>query len=239
MRKTTTAWATATIMVVMLSPIDKPAAETSPGLTVQIAGLDRNKRFADVAAFCPASPSSAHNISPGVSWSAGPQGTRSYALLMTDPDVPKEFNLINIPGVVIPTKAPRISVFHWVLVDIPASLNVLAPGAESEGLVAGGKPIGETAHGRRGVNVYTTFLAGKAGMAGTYGGYDGPCPPANDARIHRYVIRVFALDVRTLGLSGAFDGEAVERAIEGHVLASGEAVATYTLNPSLIQRNTE
>lgn len=237
MRKTTKAWTVAAVMAATLSPIQKPAAETSPNLTVQVAGLDRNVRFADAAAFCPASPSSPSNISPGVSWSDGPQGTRSYALLMIDPDVPRDFNLINAPGVVIPIDAARIRVFHWVLVDIPASLSALAPGAESEGLVPRGKPIGDTPHGRRGANVYTTFLAGKDGMAGMYGGYDGPCPPVNDTRIHRYAVRVFALDVETLGLSGAFDGEAVERAIEGHVLAGGEAIATYTLNPSLIERN--
>ena len=55
----------------------------------------------------------------------------------------------------------------------------------------------------------------------------------NDERVHHYVIRVIALDVRTLGLTGAFTGEDGEKAVAGHVLASGEAKADYTLNPHL------
>ena len=140
---------------------------------------------------------------------------------------------LNQPGVTISADAPRIPVYHWALDDIPATVTSLAAGAESEGLVAHGKPVGMTDHGRRGANVYTTFLAGNAAMAGTYGGYDGPCPPVNDERPHHYVVRVFALDVPSLGLSGPFDGAAVEQAMRGHILAEGQATATYALNPSL------
>ena len=155
---------------------------------------------------------------------------------MTDPDVPQDFSLINKAGVTIPAGAPRISVFHWVLADVPPAITALAPGVESEGLTPGGKPIGPTSHGLRGANAYTTFLAKVEGMAGTYGGYDGPCPPVNDERVHHYTIRVVALDVKTLGLAGAFDGEAVEKAMVGHVLANGESVATYALNPALADK---
>ena len=55
------------------------------------------------------------NISPPVSWAAGPEGTRSYALIMDDPDVSEE---------------PPFT--HWVLYDIPADVTSLAeavPGA--------------------------------------------------------------------------------------------------------------
>ncbi len=38
-------------------------------------------------------------------------------------------------------------------------------------------------------------------MAGAYHGYDGPYPPFNDARVHRYVFTVVALDTDTLGLA--------------------------------------
>lgn len=110
----------------------------------------------------------------------------------------------------------------------------IGEGAESEGLVLGGKPVGLTPHGLRGANVYTSFLAKTDGMAGTYGGYDGPCPPTNDQRVHHYILEVVALDVVTLGLSGPFTGEDVEKAMAGHILASGDATATYSLNPSLI-----
>jgi Raf kinase inhibitor-like YbhB/YbcL family protein len=70
-------------------------------------------------------------------------------------------------------------------------------------------------------------------MAGQYGGYDGPCPPWNDERAHRYTFKVYALDVPSLNLSGAFTGPEAEAAMQGHVLAEGEAVGLYTLNPDL------
>ncbi|MDP9759255.1 phosphatidylethanolamine-binding protein (PEBP) family uncharacterized protein [Agrobacterium tumefaciens] len=61
-----------------------------------------------------------------------------------------------------------------------------------------------------------------------------PARPINDQRVHRYILEVVALDVVTLGLSGPFTGEDVEKAMAGHILASGKATATYSLNPSLI-----
>jgi len=207
-------------------------------LAVGIDGLLPGGYLADSAAFCARDEQgdgkSVRNISPAVSWSAGPAGTRSYALLMSDPDVPQDFSLINRQGTMIAADAPRVSVFHWVLKDIPASSRALPQGIESEGFVPGGKPAGKMGHGVRGANVYTTFLADTPGMAGVYAGYDGPCPPVNDLRVHRYIVRIFALDVETLGLADAFTGEMLEKAMTGHVLASGQAEGRYTLNPALM-----
>lgn len=221
----------AAIPVAAVFSATAPMAANST-LSVKIEGLDGSGRLADSAAFCPPGIGS-KDVSPRVSWSAGPGGTRSYVLLMTDPDVPRDISLINKPGTTIAANAPRISVFHWVLADIPANIISIGEGAESEGLVLGGKPVGVTPHGLRGANVYTSFLAKTDGMAGTYGGYDGPCPPINDQRIHRYTLKVAALDVPTLGLSGPFTGEDVEKAMAGHILASGKAIATYSLFPIL------
>lgn len=196
-------------------------------LSVTVGSLDAENRFTDSAAFCP--PKGSGDVSPLVSWSSGPVGTRSYILLMSDADVPRDLSAINKPGIVIPADAPRMRVFHWVLVDIPAHLRSIPAGAESAGLVAGGKSIGLTAHGLRGANVFTTFLSSVKGMAGTYGGYDGPCPPVNDQRTHRYVVEIFAVDITSLSLSGAFTGEDVEGAMQGHVLARGATTADYSL----------
>lgn len=213
------------------------ASAQPASLSVKISGVDKHGRLPDQAAFCPPSSSAERNISPGITWSQGPAGTKSYALLMTDLDVPEDFGRINKRGVVIRHDDPRISVYHWVLVDIPTDIRTLAQGAESEGLVAHGKPVGKTEHGRRGANVYTSFLASNSDMAGTYGGYDGPCPPTNDERIHSYVVQVYALDTASLGLTGTFDGGAVEKAMQGHVLSQGKANATYSLNPHAIADN--
>ena len=175
----------------------------------------------------------APNRSPAIRWSGAPDGTRSYAVICNDPDVPSVADDVNQEGRTIPADLPRVDFCHWALVDVPAGVTALDEGADSDGVTPGGKPPGQTAHGVRGVNRYTEWFAGDEGMAGDYGGYDGPCPPWNDAIVHRYVFTVYALDVETLGLSGAFGREEALAAMEGHVLAEGSWTGTYTLNPDL------
>ena len=50
-------------------------------------------------------------------------------------------------------------------------------------------------------------------MAGDYRGYDGPFPPSNDLRMHRYFFRVFALDVASLDLPARFTANDALRAM--------------------------
>jgi phosphatidylethanolamine-binding protein (PEBP) family uncharacterized protein len=42
--------------------------------------------------------------------------------------------------------------------------------------------------------------------------------------------------VPSLKLSGKVDGPAVVKAMKSHILAHGETVGTYVLNPSLMKR---
>ena len=70
-------------------------------------------------------------------------------------------------------------------------------------------------------------------MGGTYGGYDGPCPPWNDSIVHHYHFQLFALDVETLGLAGAFGAAELQSAMAGHVLAEASWMGTYSMNPEL------
>jgi Raf kinase inhibitor-like YbhB/YbcL family protein len=214
--------------------VAEPLATPAPvGLAVKVAGLTEEGRLPASAAYCPPTgmDPSAYNISPAVSWSRGPPGTRSYALIMTDLDVPKDLSLVNKPGVLLSAETPRVPFVHWVLIDIPAKMTHLRRGQESAGFVPKGNPIGPTDHGLRGANVYTYFYPKDSPLAGVRGGYDGPCPPHNDVVAHRYVTRVYALDVRSLGLSGVFFGEDALRAMQGHVLAAGEASAVYSATP--------
>ena len=83
---------------------------------------------------------------------------------------------------------------------------------------------------RQGLNDYTGWFAGDADMGGDYLGYDGPYPPANDLRMHRYFFRVFALDVAHLELPAKFTAADVLRAMQGHVLAEAAIHGTYSLN---------
>jgi Raf kinase inhibitor-like YbhB/YbcL family protein len=206
-----------------------PATAEPAKLKVTLDGLDSGEKLPLSAAFCapPSVAAADHNISPAISWSKGPSGVRSYVLIMTDLDVPRNMSLINKPGVTIVADAPRMPFIHWLLVDIPPSITHLAKGAESDGFVPKGNPVGPTDHGLRGANVYTNFYPKDSPLAGPHGGYDGPCPPANDLKIHRYVFSVYALDIKSLGLSGVFFGDAAQENMQGHILAQGEATALY------------
>ena len=173
------------------------------------------------------------NRNPELSWEEVPEGTRSFVVLMFDPDAPSVADDVNQEGRSIALDLPRVDFYHWLLVDIPAGETGIPEAADSDGVTPKGKPVGPGAAGVRGVNDYTGFMAGDADMAGVYGGYDGPCPPWNDERLHHYHFEVHALDVDTLGLSGEFGGEDVRKAMAGHVLASARVTGTYTLNPDL------
>ena len=53
--------------------------------------------------------------------------------------------------------------------------------------------------------------------------YGGPCPPS---RAHRYVVRVFALDMRP-ALGPNSTKVDLQRAIQGHVIAEGQIIGRY------------
>lgn len=54
-------------------------------------------------------------------------------------------------------------------------------------------------------------------------GYGGPCPPSG---AHRYIFKLFALDVE-LGLAEGATKAAVISAMEGHVLTDAELMGTF------------
>jgi len=174
------------------------------------------------------------NRNPHLAWEAVPTGTRSFALLCHDPDVPSRADDVNQADREIPAALPRVDFFHWVLVDLPATARMIAAGSYSHSVVARGKggPVAINAT-RQGLNDYTGWFAGDRDMEGDYYGYDGPCPPWNDSILHRYVFTLYALDVERVALQGRFTGPEVLRAIEGHVLASATITGTYSLNPRL------
>ena len=191
-------------------------------------------RFAFSQPGTPDSPfAPSDNVSPAIRWANAPAGTRSFALICHDPDVPSSGEDVNQAGKVVPASLPRVDFFHWVLVDIPAAVSGLDEGAGGRGITARGKPVGATAQGVTGRNDYTGWFAGDADMGGTYGGYDGPCPPWNDSIVHHYHFTVYALDVATLGLQGAFSGQDALAAMQGHVLARASHMGTYSMNPAV------
>jgi hypothetical protein len=173
----------------------------------------------------------AGNRNPHLAWDEVPQGTRSFALLCIDPDAPTVPETVGRDDLEIPVEQPRGEFIHWTMIDIAADARAIAAGSCSDGITAKGKrnPPGPP-RSRQGLNDYTGWFAGDAGMGGDYSGYDGPYPPFNDLRTHRYFFRLFALDVEKLAVPERFSASDVFRAMHGHVLGEALVHGTYSLN---------
>lgn len=129
------------------------------------------------------------DISPPLAWSNAPNGTKSLALIVDDPDAPDP-------------AAPKMTWVHWVLYDIPPTATGLPEDVQATGLPAGT---------REGVNDWRRT------------GYGGPCPPIGR---HRYFHKLYALDTVLPDVKGP-DKAALEKAMQGHVLAQAVLIGTY------------
>jgi Raf kinase inhibitor-like YbhB/YbcL family protein len=96
-------------------------------------------------------------------------------------------------------EAPKTTWVHWVVYNLPAG---------TAGLPEGGRLPAEA---RQGVNDWRRAEWG------------GPCPPIGR---HRYFFKLYALDRALPDLNGPTKA-ALERAMEGHILARAELVGTY------------
>lgn len=171
------------------------------------------------------------NVNPHLAWSEVPVGTKSLVLICHDFDVPSRPDDVNKSDREVPEDLPRVDFFHWVMVDLPATLMQIGEGEFSRGFTARGKSGPATLHGaRHGINDYTGWFAGDAQLSGNYFGYDGPFPPFNDSLVHHYVFTLYALDVARLPVEGSFTGAQVREAMRGHVLGEATFSGTYTLN---------
>jgi Raf kinase inhibitor-like YbhB/YbcL family protein len=74
----------------------------------------------------PAHTCEGEDIAPALEWSGAPQGTRSFALIVDDPDAPDP-------------KAPKMTYVHWVLYDIPDSASGIQRGGETPSGARDGK----------------------------------------------------------------------------------------------------
>lgn len=174
------------------------------------------------------------NRNPHLRWTGVPSTARSLVLVCVDTDVPTRPDDVNKEGRTVPASLPRADFFHWLMVDIAPTLQEIKAGACCDGITARGKrdPLGP-AGSRQGLNDYTGWFAGDADMDGQYFGYDGPCPPWNDERLHHYHFILYATDLARCPVDGAFTGQQVRAAIDGHVLAEARLTGAYSLNPSV------
>jgi len=176
----------------------------------------------------------AGNLSPHLAWSDVPEGAKSFVIICHDPDAPSRPDDVNRDDRRVPGDLPRVEFFHWVLVDLPGSCREIEAGADSDGVTPGGKePSAGPLGSRRGLNNYTDWFKGDPEMEGQYFGYDGPAPPWNDSIVHRYVFTVYALDIETCPVDGAFGADDVRTGFESHILDSASLTGTYSLNPDV------
>jgi Raf kinase inhibitor-like YbhB/YbcL family protein len=75
----------------------------------------RSPAFADGAEIPTEHTCDAEDVSPALEWSGAPSGTRTFALVVHDPDAPDP-------------AAPKMDYVHWILYDLPASSALLPEG---------------------------------------------------------------------------------------------------------------
>ena len=110
------------------------------------------------------------NLNPHLAWSEVPAGTKSFALICHDFDVPSRGDDVNQTDREVPADLPRVDFFHWVMVDLPATLGEINEGEYSRGFTARGKPgpgvgLAHLPGARHGLNDYTGWFAGNPEMA--------------------------------------------------------------------------
>jgi len=178
------------------------------------------------------------NRNPHLAWNDVPAATKSFVVIVHDPDVPSRGDDVNQEGKTVPADLPRVDFFHWSLINLSPTTTSIAAGSFANGVTPRGKsgpaidasPIAGAQHG---MNDYTGWFASDKDMSGNYFGYDGPCPPWNDSIVHHYIFTVFALDISSVPVGGNFTGQQVRDAIKGHILAEASVTGLYTLNPAV------
>jgi Raf kinase inhibitor-like YbhB/YbcL family protein len=125
------------------------------------------------------------DISPPLAWTGIPEGTKSLAIICDDPD------------------APMGTWVHWVLFNIPATVNELPQSMKHAKVLENGA--------KHGINDFRKF------------GYGGPCPPGGT---HRYYFKLYALDIELMQEPGLTKAGLIE-AMKDHVLAEGQLMGRY------------
>ncbi len=124
-----------------------------------------------------------NTVSPALSWSGVPDGTQSFALSVTDPDVPEAFNF------------PR-SFAHWLVCNIPGDVRELPEGVSGQAMPGGAQELNSD---------FVTFEVPGFGR-----GWGGPWPPD---RQHRYVFTLYAIKVPEITIAADSDFAAFGAAV--------------------------
>ena len=114
-------------------------------------------------------------------------------------------NSTSMAVIVVDPDAPSGSFTHWIIWNVKP-LEIIPEG------IPGSSTVTDPISAVQGKNSF-----GKIG-------YLGPCPPPGT--LHRYLFSVYRLD-KMLDLQPGASRQDLEKAIEGHILQKGEAMATY------------
>lgn len=204
---------------IALGALTTAAVAAEPALRVTVEGIDAAGAIAEDYALCVAtkdgkSEKTGKNLTPAIAWSGAPKETKSFAVFVIDPDVPADLSRLNKDGIAITEDEKRQDFYHYGVINLPATYAELT----ETNAVHGKKLPNDLGHHR-----YVT-------PADAFG---GPCPPWNDARVHHYHFVVMALDVPSLALPENATVKDALAATKGRIIAQGEKIGTYTLNPKL------
>jgi Raf kinase inhibitor-like YbhB/YbcL family protein len=130
------------------------------------------------------------NISPQLSWSGFPAETRSFAVTCYDPDAPTGSGF-----------------WHWLVIDIPATVTSLPAGAGAGDL---------------------SLPAGAFHVRNDFGTKDfgGAAPPQGDPP-HRYVFAVHAVDSEKLGIDSDVSPAVAGFNLRFHTIGRGLLIPVY------------
>jgi Raf kinase inhibitor-like YbhB/YbcL family protein len=154
------------------------------------------------ATFTVTSPSFAHGEEIPARFTCEGQGTSPALRWSGLPSGTRTLALIVDDPDAPDPRAPQRTFVHWVVYDIPASADGIPDGGTPD-------PIPVGAHVGRNDARRTDWYP--------------PCPPIGR---HRYFFKLFALDTQ-LGTLSDPSKAALEKAMEGHVLARSELMVTY------------
>ena len=131
------------------------------------------------------------NVSPELTWQNAPKEAKSFAVTVYDPDAPTGSGW-----------------WHWLIFNIPPSVNKLPAnaGKPGNGLAPQGSVQSVTDYGQA--------------------GYGGPCPPVGN-KPHHYIFTVYALKLDQLPLKENAGGAMVGFYLNQNALAKATLTATF------------